>query len=117
MAKTEKITEEDIIPPSSDWGNFHHKKHGNGIFGGILLVFLGMIFLLTNLGLVPSSVWGELWKFWPVLIILLGLRLLTGRNIVSRIIIALITLFVFAGVLAYILYYYGVFRSLGFSNF
>jgi lia operon protein LiaF len=94
--------------------DFRHKKHGEGLLGGLLLVFLGIVFLLNNLGFVPSSVWNEVWKFWPVLFILLGLRLLAGRNFVSRIIIALVTLFAFAGVLAYILYYYGVFRNFGF---
>jgi hypothetical protein len=112
MAKAEKLSEEEV-PPVYTY-EYHHRKHGDGIFGGLLLVFLGTVFLLTNLGLVPSTVWNELWKFWPVLIILLGLRLLTGRNILSRIIIALITLFVFAGILAYIFYYYGVLRSFGF---
>jgi len=111
MIKAEKISEEETPMYTYD---YHHKKYGNGILGGLFLVFLGSIFLLTNLGLIPSSVWNELWKFWPVLVILLGLRLLTGRNIVSRIIITLVTLFAFAGVMAYILYYYGVFRALGF---
>jgi hypothetical protein len=111
MLKPEKLSEEATPIFAYD---FHHRKHGDGLLSGLFLVFLGIVFLLTNLGLVPSSVWSELWKFWPVLVILLGLRLLAGRNIVSRIIIALITLFVFAGVFAYILYYYGVLRSLGF---
>jgi hypothetical protein len=111
MIKSEKISEEETPIYTYD---YHHKKHDGGILGGLFLVFLGIVFLLTNLGLVPSSIWNELWKFWPVLVILLGLRLLAGRNTISRIIIALVTLFAFAGVFAYILYYYGVFRSLGF---
>lgn len=110
--KAEKISEEETSTPVWEY-NFHHRKHEHGIFGGLFLIFLGIVFLLTNLGLVPSSIWGELWKFWPVLVILLGMRLLTGRNIISRILISLITLFVFAGVLAYIFYYYGVFRAFG----
>lgn len=112
MEKAEKLSEEDVTPAYVY--DYHHKKHGNGIFGGLFLVFLGTVFLLTNLGLVPTSVWNELWKFWPVLVILFGLRLLCGRNIISRIIISLITLFAFAGVLAFILYYYGVLRIFGF---
>jgi len=110
MIKAEKISEEETpVYPYY----YHHRKHGDGLFGGLFLVFLGVVFLLTNLGLVPSSVWAELWKFWPVLVILLGMRLLVGRNIISRIIITLITLFVFTGVLAYIFYYYGVLRIFG----
>jgi hypothetical protein len=92
------------------------QNKSNGFIGGLFLVFLGIIFLLTNFGIVPSNVWDELWKFWPVLIILFGIQLLAGKNTVSRTIIALLTLFVFAGILAFILYYYGVFRVLGFSG-
>jgi hypothetical protein len=111
--KAEKVSEEEVPSSSSLTYYFHHKRHGDGILGGILLVFLGIVFLLTNLGLVPSSIWSELWKFWPVLVILLGIRMLAGRNAISRIIIALLTLFVFAGILAYIFYYYGVLRAFG----
>ena len=114
--KAEKVSEKEVSSSASAY-YFHHKKHGNGILGGLFLVFLGIVFLLTNLGLLPSTIWNELWKFWPVLVILLGIRILAGRNAISRIIITLLTLFVFAGILAYICYYYGVFRTLGFSNF
>jgi len=111
MTKTEKILEEDAPVYTYD---FHHKKHGDGVLGGLILVFIGIIFLLNNLNVLPTTVWNEVWKFWPVLFIVFGLRLLTGRNIVSRIIIGLVTLFAFAGVLAYLLFYYGVFRNFGF---
>jgi hypothetical protein len=112
MAKEENTSEENDIP---QWGyDFHSKKHGDGLFGGLFLIFLGLIFLLTNLGLLPSSVWDEIWKFWPVLIIMLGIRLLTGKNHVSRLITTILTLFVFTGIFTFILYYYGVLRSLGF---
>lgn len=107
----EKISNENV--PVHNY-YFHHRKHGDGILAGLILVFIGIVFLLNNLGLVPSSVWSQVWKFWPVLFVLFGLRLLAGRNVVSRIIIALVTLFAFAGVLTYILYYYGVFRNFGF---
>jgi hypothetical protein len=111
MTKEEKILDEET--PVHTY-NYHHKKHGDGILGGLFLVFLGIIFLLSNFGIVPTSIWNEVWKFWPVLFIVFGLRLLGGKNFVSRIIISLVTLFAFAGVLAYLLFYYGVFRNFGF---
>jgi len=43
---------------------------------GIFLLFLGIIFLLQNLGVLSWGLWQELWRFWPVLVIGLGLRLL-----------------------------------------
>ena len=44
----------------------------SGIIGGSILIILGLIFLLRNLGLIPWGI-GEL---WPVLIILLGIWIL-----------------------------------------
>jgi len=108
------IKEEDAPVYTYD---YRYKRYGGGIVMGLFFVFIGIIFLLNNLGLVPSDVWNQLWKLWPLLIVLLGLRLLVGKSWISRLVITLIMLFIFTGVLAYILYYYGVFTSLGFPNF
>lgn len=43
---------------------------------GVLLVFLGIVFLLQNLGILPWGVWGRLWQFWPVVLVAIGLNLL-----------------------------------------
>lgn len=47
---------------------------------GLILVVLGILFLLENFGLVSSGIWGTIWRFWPVLLILIGLNLLWGRR-------------------------------------
>jgi ABC-type polysaccharide/polyol phosphate export permease len=49
--------------------NQHH-----GSFGAILLICLGIIFLLNNLGILPWTIWLSLWRLWPVLLILAGLQ-------------------------------------------
>jgi len=46
---------------------------------GIILLFLGIVFLLQNLGALPWGLWGSLWRFWPVLIIIIGLGILLRR--------------------------------------
>lgn len=43
---------------------------------GIFLLFLGIIFLLQTLDVLPWGLWGTLWRFWPVLIIIIGLGIL-----------------------------------------
>ncbi|MFC2072168.1 LiaI-LiaF-like domain-containing protein [Chloroflexota bacterium] len=43
---------------------------------GIFLIFLGVVFLLQTLNVLPWALWGGLWRFWPVLIIILGLGIL-----------------------------------------
>lgn len=38
----------------------------------LLLVFVGVMFLLTNLGVVERSIWSEVLRYWPVILILMG---------------------------------------------
>ncbi len=46
---------------------------------GIFLLFLGIVFLLQSLNTLPWGLWGTLWRFWPVLIIIAGLGILLRR--------------------------------------
>ena len=60
---------------------------------GILLLFLGIIFLLQTLNVLPWGLWGTLWRFWPVLIIIIGINILLGRYsfwLVSVVVFALL---------------------------
>jgi hypothetical protein len=60
---------------------------------GIFLVFLGIVFLLQSLNILSWGLWGTLWHFWPVLIILAGLGILLRRFnvwLVSLLILALL---------------------------
>ena len=43
---------------------------------GIFLLFLGIVFLLQSLNILPWGLWATLWRFWPVLIIIIGLSIL-----------------------------------------
>ncbi len=49
------------------------------IFWGILLVFIGGIFLLENFGWIDFS-WYDVWRFWPVILILIGVNILFSRT-------------------------------------
>ena len=51
------------------------REHHPPLFG-IFLLFLGIVFLLQNLGVLSWGLWRELWRFWPILVIGVGLRLL-----------------------------------------
>jgi hypothetical protein len=57
------------------------------------LLFLGIVFLLQALDVLPWGVWGTLWRFWPVLIIIIGLNILLSRYspwVVSVLVFALL---------------------------
>ena len=43
---------------------------------GIFLLFIGAVFLLQTTNVLPWALWGTLWRFWPVLIIIIGLGIL-----------------------------------------
>ena len=40
--------------------------------GGVVLLFMGVVFLLMNYGILSS----DLWKLWPVLLIVVGAGIL-----------------------------------------
>ncbi len=72
------------------------KKQQRGISAaiwGVFLVFLGVIFLLQTLNILPWGLWEILWRFWPVLLIIIGLSIVfRHRNVwlVSLIILAIL---------------------------
>ncbi len=82
------------------WKKGHH--HGGNGIGALILITLGVLLLLNNFGIISSSIWQILWRFWPVLLILWGIRAVLGRNIISDIlslvIIALVISFAISSV-------------------
>jgi hypothetical protein len=51
-----------------------------GFAGPILLIGLGLLLLLSNLGWIPGSIWPTLLQMWPVILIVFGLDILIGRR-------------------------------------
>jgi hypothetical protein len=39
---------------------------------GLILIVVAFLWLLYNLGYLPSDIWYSLWRFWPLILILLG---------------------------------------------
>ena len=54
------------------------RRHNNtGAFTwGIILVFIGILLLLQTFNILPWSLWGTLWRFWPAIIIIIGVGVL-----------------------------------------
>ena len=46
----------------------------------LVLITLGVLFLLQNLGYLPWAFWSVAWRFWPVILILVGIQLFFGRR-------------------------------------
>lgn len=50
------------------------------VVGPLILLGAGLLLLLNNLQVLPWSIWQDLWPYWPVLLVLLGLEaFVTGR--------------------------------------
>ena len=71
-----------------------------GLIGPVILIGLGVVFLLNNLGILSWSIWTVIFRLWPVLLVAAGLDLLLGRRSVWGSLLALVlTVAIVAGVL------------------
>ncbi len=56
------------------------RRRAPSIVGPLIIIVLGALLLLQNLGIVEWSVWSWIWQYWPVALILLGVEILLGRS-------------------------------------
>jgi hypothetical protein len=47
----------------------------------LILIFIGAVFLLQNTGMLPANAWANLWRLWPLILVLFGLELLLGHRV------------------------------------
>jgi hypothetical protein len=57
----------------------YNRKPGSVVWP-LVLITLGVVFLLNNLGVIEWEIWGTLWRMWPVLLVAIGIDLLVGRR-------------------------------------
>lgn len=68
--------EKDVKKSNKD-NHCNHTHKGSGIFG-LVILFIGVLLLLNNFGVVSREIWYYLFPFWPVILILIGLRIIFG---------------------------------------
>jgi Domain of unknown function (DUF5668) len=57
-----------------------HRRRG-GVVGPLILIFLGAVFLLQNTGYLPPNFWLNLWRLWPLVLVLVGIELLLAHRV------------------------------------
>jgi len=67
------------------------QKKGGGFLFPLILVLVGVLFLLSNLGVIDGIPWAELVRYWPVLLILLGIDTLLQRRSAAAAVASLLT--------------------------
>lgn len=91
--------------------DIHHYHNGDkaettnfgGLFLGILVVFVGLIVLAKTIGWIDINLDINWWRFWPVLIIVIGLSMFSGRGWVFKIIGILLALIIL-GIVCFLLF-------------
>lgn len=69
------------------------------IIGPLILITIGVLFLLANAGMLRFSFWEIALRFWPLILILVGLEILIGRHsLVGSLVVVILWVAVVAGV-------------------
>lgn len=79
-----------------------------GFVGPLLLLAVGFILLFNNMGLLPWVIWGSLWRYWPVILILFGIEILArhAESGVMYLLAVLICILIIAGTFFMVSYGY-----------
>ena len=73
------------------------RKRPRSFFWPIMLISLGVLLLLSNLGIVAWSTWNLLWRFWPLVLVAIGIDIIFGqRSVFGAIISAFLVLILIA---------------------
>lgn len=73
------------------------------ITGAIFLVSIGVLFLLNTTNIVPWGIWLQIFRFWPIILVLLGIKIILRESKVGQIVYPIVyTLFIiFIGATSY----------------
>src|SRR3974390_1201976 len=58
-----------FLRPRQGAAQLHLGARSGGLWPGLILVIIGTVVLLDHMGIISSD---RLWKFWPVLLLVLG---------------------------------------------
>jgi hypothetical protein len=76
------------------------KRRRVSLVGPVILIGLGVVFLLNNMGLLAWSVWDVVIRLWPVLLIAAGLEIILSRfSAWGSLLAVVLTVAIFAGAL------------------
>ena len=56
----------------------------------MVLIFIGGVFLLQNAGYLPPNAWLNMWRLWPLLLVLAWFELLLAGRVPGLILAALV---------------------------
>ncbi len=70
------------------------------LIGPLILITIGILFLMANTGMLPFSFWEIGARFWPLILVLVGIDLIIGRHsLVGSMIVVVLYIVLVGGVL------------------
>lgn len=75
--------------------NTLNRQSGDMVWG-ICMILIGFCLLLNFMDILPWEFWGNVWRFWPMLIILTGVSVILGSGPVARFALSVLSIFVFS---------------------
>lgn len=79
------------------------EKQYKNFSGAVILIALGLLFLLNTTGIVGWGIWLYIFRFWPLILILIGIKIMLPKNQITNILMGSIYLIVviFVGLSSY----------------
>lgn len=112
MNEKETVKEDKREQPKKDSSSQKccEKKEGfdvGAIIWGFIFIFVGGVFLLNSLNVltVSWSFFGNLFRFWPIILVLIGLNILIGKSSLGRYIGTIISVIIVGLVLIFTLFF------------
>lgn len=81
-------------------GRCCNHNEGGSVFG-LMLIFAGLILILNFLNLASRDIWHIIFKAWPTILVIMGISLIFGRNILGRIVTSIAAFIIFSLILIY----------------
>jgi len=50
------------------------KQRGDALFWGFVILLLGILFLVNNMGWADVDIWELIGRFWPLILIYIGVK-------------------------------------------
>lgn len=76
------------------------RKHESEVWG-LMVLLAGIILILNNIGVIPWQFWDYALPFWPSILVIIGARIILGKNTFSRMLVFMIAMALFAFVIIY----------------
>jgi len=82
-----------------------HKRRTRSFFWPIVLIFIGVLLLLSNLGIMDWGTWTLLWRFWPLILVAIGIDVLIGQRSTAGAVVSGFLILAFIGAAAGVVFF------------